>query len=87
MSNRRNHRRAEHRRSEHGPRYESHDPGKGCNSTHVARARRGWQDLRRRAARRLRRLADQLDVREANGEARRLRKEADHLEVVHFESP
>jgi len=52
MSNRRNHRRAERRRSEHGPRYESADPGKGCNSTHVARSRRAWKRIKNRSIRR-----------------------------------
>lgn len=52
MSNRDNHRRAEERRSEHGPRWENADPGAGCNSTHVARARRAWKVLKRRKARR-----------------------------------
>ena len=52
MSNRRNHRRGQFRRSEHGPRYESHDPGKGCNSTHVARSRRAWKRIKNRSIRR-----------------------------------
>ena len=52
MSNRTNHRRDEERRSEHGPRYEAKDPGKGCNSTHVARGRRKWKTLTRRKDRR-----------------------------------
>lgn len=42
MSNHANHRRGECRRTEHGPRYESKDPGRGCNATHVARGRRKW---------------------------------------------
>jgi hypothetical protein len=37
MSNHTNHRRGEEKRTEHGPSYENHNPGKGCNSTHVAR--------------------------------------------------
>lgn len=52
MSNHDNHRRGDVRRSEHGPRYESHDPGKGCNSTHVARGRRAWKRITQRKARR-----------------------------------
>lgn len=52
MSNHNNPRRDEQRRSEHGPRWESKDPGKGCNSTHVARSRRKWKRRTRRAARR-----------------------------------
>lgn len=52
MSNHTNHRRNETYRSEHGPRWENADPGHGCNSTHVARARRKWQNRIRRAARR-----------------------------------
>lgn len=52
MSNHKNHRRGEDRRSETGPRYESHDPGKGCNSTHVARSRSKWNRRFHRAQRR-----------------------------------
>lgn len=52
MSNRTNHRRGNNRRSEHGPRWEHSDPGKGCNSTHVARARAAWKRLGSRASRR-----------------------------------
>lgn len=48
MSNRQNYRRGESRRTENGPRWESRNPGAGCNSTHVARSRRKWK---RRAAR------------------------------------
>lgn len=48
MSNHENHRRGEHHRTETGPSFESRNPGKGCNSTHVARSRRKWK---RRAAR------------------------------------
>lgn len=40
------------KRTEHGPRYENPNPGKGCNATHVARARRRWRDRVRRADRR-----------------------------------
>ena len=53
MSNRKNYRRGEERRTEHGPRYEGDgDPGAGCNSTHVARARRAWRNRHRRSERR-----------------------------------
>ena len=45
MSNHDNARRGEKKRTEHGPRWESHNPGKGCNSTHVARAHRGWKKI------------------------------------------
>lgn len=54
MSNHDNHRRGDERRSEHGPRFENGDPGKGCNSTAVARARRWWK---RHNARKERRIA------------------------------
>jgi hypothetical protein len=54
MSNRPNHRRNELRRTENGPRWESHNPGKGCNSTHVARSRKGWKQIKERITRRLR---------------------------------
>lgn len=53
MSNRNNPRRGDKRRTEHGPRWEHPDPGKGCNSTHVARARRKYRDARRRRERRI----------------------------------
>ncbi len=52
MSNHDNHRRAETKRPETGPRYESHNPGEGCNSTHVARSRRKWKRRIARAERR-----------------------------------
>ncbi len=52
MSNHRNYRRDEHARTEHGPAWESHNPGKGCNSTHVARGRKKWKTRIRRAIRR-----------------------------------
>lgn len=57
MSNRRNYRRDEARRTEHGPRFESHNPGEGCNSTHVARGRRKYK---RREIRRQRRAGRDL---------------------------
>jgi hypothetical protein len=67
MSNHVNHRRGEKRRSEHGPRWENHDPGKGCNSTHVAKSRKKWKKRKRRAERRfinyaLRSAKDMLGV-------------------------
>ena len=52
MANRTNHRRGEDARTEHGPTWENPDPGAGCNSTHVARARDAWRTLGRRAERR-----------------------------------
>lgn len=52
MSNHPNARRGEARRTEHGPRWENRNPGKGSNSTHVARARRKWKRIEARRARR-----------------------------------
>ena len=52
MSNKPNYRRNEPRRTETGPRYESKNPGKGCNSTHVARGRKKYKRRLRRAERR-----------------------------------
>lgn len=52
MSNHKNHRRSEDARTEHGPRWENPDPGKGCNSTHVARCRSYWKKLKNRTLRR-----------------------------------
>jgi len=52
MSNHKNHRRGESRRTEHGPIWENSNPGKGCNSTHVARARRSWNKIKHRTLRR-----------------------------------
>lgn len=40
------------KRTENGPRYESANPGKGCNSTHVARSRRAWKRIKNRSLRR-----------------------------------
>lgn len=52
MSQRINHRREGKRHQDNGPRWENGDPTAGCNSTHVARARRGWRKLGRRIERR-----------------------------------
>ncbi len=52
MSQRINHRREGRRYQDNGPRWESHTPSAGCNTTHVARARAGWRTLGRRAERR-----------------------------------
>jgi len=52
MSQRINHRREGKRHQDNGPTYESRNPMAGCNSTHVARARRSWKKLGRRAERR-----------------------------------
>lgn len=43
------------KRTETGPRWESKNPGEGCNSTHVARSRKKWK---RRAARSERRTGN-----------------------------
>ncbi len=52
MSQRPNHRRGEGRHQDNGPRWENQNPMAGCNSTHVARARRAWRNLKRRLFRR-----------------------------------
>ncbi len=52
MSNRPNHRRGDARRTEHGPSWEAKNPSKGCNSTHVARARSKWKKRKNRSLRR-----------------------------------
>jgi len=52
MSNHTNYRRGEKHRTENGPRHESQNPGKGCNSTHVAKARSDWKKRFHRAQRR-----------------------------------
>lgn len=52
MSNHKNYKRDEEARTENGPRFENGNPGAGCNSTHVARARRSWRNLHRRQERR-----------------------------------
>ncbi len=52
MSQHINHRREGKRHQDNGPRWENRNPMAGCNSTHVARARRGWRDLFRRKCRR-----------------------------------
>lgn len=53
MSNRTKHRRQGRadRRTEHGPSWESNNPGAGCNSTQVARARAGWKRIAARSER------------------------------------
>ena len=60
MSNHKNHRRGEDARTEHGPTWENPDPGAGCNATHVARGRRDWRTLGRRAERRTGRLVPKV---------------------------
>lgn len=54
MSNHVNHRRRgrKDKRTEHGSTWEGFPPSSGCNSTHVARGRRWWQDHARRTLRR-----------------------------------
>ena len=52
MSNRTGHRRGDKRRTENGPRWENANPGAGCNSTHVARARSAWKKIKNRSYRR-----------------------------------
>ncbi len=52
MSNHTNSRRGDKKRTETGPRYESKNPGAGCNATHVARARRKHKRRATRAERR-----------------------------------
>lgn len=52
MSNHDNKRRDEEKRTENGPRWESNNPGKGSNSTHVARSRKKWKKRARRKERR-----------------------------------
>ena len=45
-------RRKQKNRTENGPTWENKNPGAGCNATHVARARRWWQNFARRTERR-----------------------------------
>jgi len=52
MSNGPNHRRGHGHIQDNGPRWESHTPSAGCNSTHVARSRKNWKRRRARAERR-----------------------------------
>lgn len=53
MSNHINHRRGDHtHRTEHGPTFENRNPGKGCNSKHVAKSRRDWKKIKNRSLRR-----------------------------------
>lgn len=60
MSNRPNRRRQESRRTEHGPRWESPNPGNGCNATHVARSRRKWKRVKNRTERRTGRVSPKV---------------------------
>jgi len=52
MSNGPNHRRGHRRIQDNGPRWENPRPSAGCNSGHVAKARRKWRTMGRRAERR-----------------------------------
>ena len=52
MSNRNNPRNGDERHTEHGPMWESHTSGAGCNSTHVAKSRAKWKRRGHRSERR-----------------------------------
>ncbi len=52
MSNHDNPRRGDAKRTENGPRWESRNPGAGCNSTHVAKSRASWKKVVTRSVRR-----------------------------------
>jgi len=52
MSQKINHRRGGKRHQDNGPTWEGGPPNSGCNSTHVARARKSWRTMGRRAERR-----------------------------------
>ena len=52
MSQHINHRRDGKRHQDNGPDYEGGPPNSGCNSTHVAKARRKWKKIGNRAERR-----------------------------------
>lgn len=45
-------RRKQKNRTENGPRWEGTNAGEGCNSTHVARARKWWKRYSNRTLRR-----------------------------------
>lgn len=52
VSQRPNHRRGEKRHQDNGPTYETGTPNGGCDSTHVARARKKWKRIANRTERR-----------------------------------
>jgi len=52
MSNGPNHRRGHDRIQDNGPTWEGGPPSSGCNSTHVARARKKWKRRANRSERR-----------------------------------
>lgn len=52
MSNKTNPRRKGGKRTETGPSWEGNPPSSGCNSTHVARARKKWKRTANRTLRR-----------------------------------
>lgn len=60
VSNKPDHRTGKKRRTEHGPRWENGNPGKGCNSTHVARARKKHKRIRARKERRTNKPANNI---------------------------
>lgn len=60
VSTKPNHRRDHGRLQDHGPAWESPTPCAGCNSTHVARARRWWKRSKSRAERRTEAQWDQF---------------------------
>jgi len=64
MSSAPNHRRHHGRVQERGPRWENPNPAAGCNSTHVARARRKWRHHGRRKDRRNNRASLKIEARD-----------------------
>lgn len=62
MANKTNPRRKGAKRTETGPTFESHNPGEGCNSTHVARARKKWKRTANRTERRTGATSDKVGV-------------------------
>jgi hypothetical protein len=52
MANKTNPRRRGKRHTEHGPTWEGGPSASGCNSTHIARARRKWKRRANRSERR-----------------------------------
>lgn len=52
MTQHKNHRRDGRSHQDNGPTWEGGPPNSGCNSTHVARARKGWKRIKSRSERR-----------------------------------
>lgn len=68
------------KRTEHGPSFENSNPGAGCNSTHVARARAKWGRRKNRSLHRNGKVTSKFGNVGGEGNLTKLRMYDDDLE-------